>query len=120
MDTKTKRVIVTGASSGIGRATARLFLDKGDRVALLGRRREALDESAGTFLEGGSAIVVPADLSNEDETEAAVAKSVELMGGLDLLVNAAGILKSGDIGKTSLGLWDETMNLNLRSVFHIM
>jgi NAD(P)-dependent dehydrogenase (short-subunit alcohol dehydrogenase family) len=120
MDTKTKRVIVTGASSGIGRATARLFLDKGDRVALLGRRREALDESAGTFLEGGSAIVVPADLSNEDETEAAVAKSVELMGGLDLLVNAAGILKSGDIGKTSLGLWDETMNINLRSVFHIM
>ena len=120
MDTKTKRVIVTGASSGIGRATARLFLDKGDRVALLGRRREALDESAGTFLEGGSAIVVPADLSNEDETEAAVAKSVELMGGLDVLVNAAGILKSGDIGKTSLGLWDETMNINLRSVFHIM
>jgi NAD(P)-dependent dehydrogenase (short-subunit alcohol dehydrogenase family) len=120
MDTKTKRVIVTGASSGIGRATARLFLDKGDRVALLGRRREALDESAGTFLEGGSAIVVPADLSNEDETEVAVAKSVELMGGLDVLVNAAGILKSGDIGKTSLGLWDETMNINLRSVFHIM
>jgi NAD(P)-dependent dehydrogenase (short-subunit alcohol dehydrogenase family) len=120
MDTKTKRVIVTGASSGIGRATARLFLDKGDLVALLGRRREALDESAGTFLEGGSAIVVPADLSNEDETEAAVAKSVELMGGLDVLVNAAGILKSGDIGKTSLGLWDETMNINLRSVFHIM
>jgi NAD(P)-dependent dehydrogenase (short-subunit alcohol dehydrogenase family) len=120
MGTKNKRVIVTGASSGIGRATARLFLDKGDRVALLGRRREALDESAEGFLEGGSALVVPADLSDEGETEAAFAKSMELMGGLDVLVNAAGILKSGDIEKTSLGLWDETMNINLRSVFHIM
>lgn len=120
MNKGTKRVIVTGASSGIGRATSRLFLDDGAEVALLGRRRKELEETAGSHRQSERALVIPVDLSDERQTESALKAVIEQMGGLDILVNAAGILKSGDIEKTSLGLWDDTMNINLRSVFHIM
>src|SRR4030095_6542976 len=61
-----------------------------------------------------------ADLSIEPETESCVAQAVESLGGLDVLINSAGILKSGNIEASSLGLWDEMMNINLRSVFHLM
>jgi NAD(P)-dependent dehydrogenase (short-subunit alcohol dehydrogenase family) len=115
-----KGVIVTGASSGIGRATARLFLENGARVALIGRRRPRLEEAAGVYLESGSALTLPADLSNEDQTRAAFQKAAQSLGRLDVLVNAAGILKSGDISASTLSLWDESMNINLRSVFHLM
>ncbi|HEY6330704.1 MAG TPA: SDR family NAD(P)-dependent oxidoreductase, partial [Blastocatellia bacterium] len=120
MDLTNKRVIVTGASSGIGRATARLFLSKGARVALIGRDRPSLESAGAGFLERGRAFAVGADLSEEHQTESALDKATEMVEGIDILVNAAGILKSGDVEKTSLDLWDETMNINLRSVFHIM
>lgn len=113
-----RRVIVTGASSGIGRAAAELFLRQGDRVALLSRRKETLDRLAEET--GSRAIPIAADLSDERKTESAVARAVESLGGLDVLINSAGILKSGNIEASSLELWDEMMNINLRSVFHLM
>jgi NAD(P)-dependent dehydrogenase (short-subunit alcohol dehydrogenase family) len=117
---KAKRVIVTGASSGIGRATAELLFNEGATVALAGRRESALAEVAAAA-PAGAAFVVTADLSNEEQTERCIARSVEALGGqLDVLVNAAGILKGGRIEDTSLDLWDEMMNINLRSVFHLM
>jgi NAD(P)-dependent dehydrogenase (short-subunit alcohol dehydrogenase family) len=116
-----KRVMVTGASSGIGRATAGLFLSAGATVALAGRREGAMadvaQESAGA---GGKAFVVTADLSDEKRSEFCMTEASEKMGGLDVLINAAGILKSGRIEETTLELWDEMMNINLRSVFHLM
>jgi NAD(P)-dependent dehydrogenase (short-subunit alcohol dehydrogenase family) len=116
---KNKSVIVTGASSGIGRATAELLLRAGAQVALVARSRSALDRVAGSA-EGGRAYVIAADLSREEQAESAVAAAVEAMGGLDVLVNAAGIIRSGRIEDTSLGQWDDMMNINLRSVFHLM
>jgi len=115
-----KRVIVTGASSGIGRAAAERFLNEGARVALVGRRESALRDVASRCSHGGNAFVIAADLSVEKQTEAFMADATEKMGGLDVLVNAAGILKSGRIEDTSFELWDEMMNINLRSVFHLM
>ena len=117
---KAKRVLVTGASSGIGRATAELLFNEGATVALAGRRESALAEVAAAA-PPGTAFVVTGDLSNEEQTERCIARSVEALGGqLDVLVNAAGILKGGRIEDTSLDLWDEMMNINLRSVFHLM
>jgi len=113
-------VIVTGASSGIGRATARLFLENGAAVALIGRRKPQLQEAAGSYADAGKAFGIPADLSDEKQTESAFRAALERLGRLDVLVNAAGILKSGDITATTMALWDEAMNINLRSVFHLM
>jgi NAD(P)-dependent dehydrogenase (short-subunit alcohol dehydrogenase family) len=112
-----KRVIVTGASSGIGRATAELFLSRGARVALIGRRESAL---ATVVRSSQKARATSADLADETKTEAAFRQAIEWLGGLDALVNSAGILKSGNIENTSLESWDEMMNINLRSVFHLM
>ena len=120
MNNKIKNVIVTGASSGIGRATVERFLRDGNNVALVGRREKTLEEVALHCEPGGKAIVISADLSDEHQTEDCISRAVEALGGLDILVNAAGILKSGRIEDTSLDLWDEMMNINLRSVFHMM
>jgi len=114
-----KNVIITGASSGIGRATVERFLRDGNRVAMVGRRERALREAAGVAPHD-KAIVITADLADEKQTEECVKSAVQAMGGLDILVNAAGILKAGRIEDTSLELWDEMMNINLRSVFHLM
>jgi len=113
-----KRVIVTGASSGIGRATAERFLGEGARVAIVGRRMIALDEVAASDVKNRYTVV--ADLSDDNQTERCIADAVEAMGGLDVVVNAAGILKAGRIEDTTVDLWDEMMNINLRSIFHLM
>jgi len=111
-----KKILITGASSGIGRATAELFLNRGATVTLVGRREIALKEIA----SGERAVVIAADLSNEKATADCLNRAVEEMGGLDVLINAAGILKSGSIETTSLELWDDMMNINVRSVFQLM
>jgi NAD(P)-dependent dehydrogenase (short-subunit alcohol dehydrogenase family) len=119
-NTVSKKVLVTGASSGIGRATAERFLSEGATVTLVGRREGALQDIASRHSSGGKALVIAADLSDEKESERCMAEAIEMMRGLDVLVNAAGILKAGRIEDTSLGLWDEMLNINLRSVFHLM
>ncbi len=113
--------LVTGASSGIGRATALGFAAAGARVALVGRVREALAEVAREIAaQGHEALVVPADVMVEADAERAVAETVERCGGLDVLVNAAGIISNGTVETTALAAWDEMMNVNLRAVFHLM
>jgi NAD(P)-dependent dehydrogenase (short-subunit alcohol dehydrogenase family) len=114
-----KKVLVTGASSGIGRAAAELFLNMDATVTLVGRRESALEAVVNATVSG-EAFVITADLADELQTEACVSQATELMGGLDVLINAAGILKSGHIEATSMELWDEMMNINTRSVFHLM
>ncbi len=114
-----KRILITGASSGIGRATAEVFLQAGASVALAGRREEALKEVMASTSDG-KAFLIAADLSDEKQSQSCMAQAIEMMGGLDVLVNSAGILKSGNIEATSLELWDEMMNINVRSVFHLM
>ncbi len=119
-NTVSKNVIVTGASSGIGGATAERFLSEGATVTLVGRRLGALQDIASRHSSGGKAFVIAADLSDEKQSERCIAEAIEMMRGLDVLVNAAGILKAGRIEDTSLELWDEMLNINLRSVFHLM
>ena len=106
--------IVTGASSGIGRATAVRLASDGVDVVLVGRRADRLATVA------AGALCIPADLTNEGEPARVVAAAVERFGQLDILVNAAGILVAGSIENTSAGAWDQTMNVNLRAAFLMM
>jgi NAD(P)-dependent dehydrogenase (short-subunit alcohol dehydrogenase family) len=106
--------VVTGASSGIGRATALGFEREGAAVAAVGRNREALDSIRSDRLRA-----YPADLTSEAETEAAAGRILGEMGRIDILVNAAGIIATGDIETTTLRDYDRMMGINVRSVLHL-
>ncbi|HEX8853163.1 MAG TPA: glucose 1-dehydrogenase [Pyrinomonadaceae bacterium] len=116
-----KVALVTGATSGIGRATAQRFAAAGARVALVGRDGASLNEAAAEVrAHGVEAAEVWADVTDEEDARRAVAETVERFGALDVLVNAAGILTNGTVEQTSLADWDAMMNVNLRAVFHLM
>ena len=115
-----KSVLVTGATSGIGRAVARAFLDSGARVAAIGRNQMALDELSGTGDDHGEVLKLTADVTDNDELRELVDTVAAKFGGLDVLVNAAGHISSGTIEDTSLPAWDAMMNVNLRAPFYLM
>jgi len=116
-----KVALVTGASSGIGRATAQLMGKEGVRVGLVARNGERLEEVKKQIeAEGGQATVIAGDVTEPSFAEKAVAEVVNRFGQLDILVNAAGILESGTIETTTLEAWDRMMNVNLRAVFYLM
>jgi len=120
-DLEGRAALVTGATSGIGRATALRFAEAGARVALVGRDAETLSEVARQARErGGEGMEVRADVMVEEDARRAVEAAVEKFGGLDVLVSAAGIISNGTVETTTLADWDAMMNVNLRSVFHLM
>jgi meso-butanediol dehydrogenase/(S,S)-butanediol dehydrogenase/diacetyl reductase len=106
--------IVTGAGSGIGEAVARALAADGFSVALLGRRREPLEELA---RELPDALALPADAADEAAAAAAVAAAVDRFGGVDALVNNAGVGDSAAILDESLDGWESTLRSNLTSAF---
>ena len=102
MRLKNARVIVTGASSGIGRAIALEFARRGARVALASRNRPALNEVAALITsEGGSAVVIPTDVTAEGALKQMADESIRELGGIDILVNNAGQGMSATIGDAS-------------------
>jgi NAD(P)-dependent dehydrogenase (short-subunit alcohol dehydrogenase family) len=114
-------VIVTGASSGIGGATARRFAAAGYGVLAVGRNTVALDELA-VFVrtEGGRCTTVCADVTDASAPERIVAAALDAFGALDVLVNAAGIIGSGTIETTTDEAADGMMDVNLRAPFRMM
>src|SRR5262245_45897184 len=97
MELEGKVAVVTGATSGIGMATARRFAGEGARVAAVGRKKEILDKISGPQIKTYSV-----DLLNEGETAGLVQKVLNDFGGIDVLVNAAGIIANGTIENTTL------------------
>lgn len=108
-------VLVTGATSGIGRAVVRRFWESGARVMATGRNVEALME-----LAGDGVAVMDGDVADGAFRERLVRRTVERFGGLDVLVNAAGFIASGTVENTSLEDYDRMMDVNVRAVFHLM
>jgi NAD(P)-dependent dehydrogenase (short-subunit alcohol dehydrogenase family) len=108
-------LLVTGASAGIGRATAERFLDAGWNVALLARRREALEEMQEQW---PNALALPTDVTDEPAVARAFAATVESFGRIDVLFNNAGRFgPSGLIDEIALEAWQETLSVNLTGMF---
>ena len=106
-----KSILITGAGSGIGRATAAAFVKAGWSVALVGRRREALEESARVI---GGGLVLPADVTKADQVEAVFAEAVAKFGRLDALFNNAGrSSRPKTIDEMSLEDWHGVLDVNL-------
>ncbi|MCW5958961.1 MAG: glucose 1-dehydrogenase [Pyrinomonadaceae bacterium] len=116
-----KVVIVTGGSSGIGRASALLFAKNGANVVAVGRNEKELGELRLEAKESGTTVKSHlADICENTQVERVVNDTVGQFGQIDILVNAAGIIMNGSIETTQLDDWDKMMNVNVRSMFYLM
>src|SRR4029453_8250895 len=116
-----KVVIVTGASSGIGRAAALAFGREGAAVTLVSRDAAALAEVTREISSaGGRSIAFAADVTEEHSPTHIVKNTVDNFGGIDVLVNAAGVIATGTIENTTDAAWDQMMGINLRAPFRLM
>jgi 3-oxoacyl-[acyl-carrier protein] reductase len=113
-----KAALVTGASSGLGRATAITLARAGADVALVARSAEELESAREeASRSGGRALSFPVDLAREDEATRAVGRTVEAFGRIDVLVNAAGTDVPGTVEELDVEGWDRTLSVNLRAPF---
>jgi len=114
-----QRAIVTGAASGIGRGIACALAGEGMQVAILDRAAPEASEAVAASIQatGGNAFAVQADVSDEASAVAAVTGAARRMGGLDLLVNSAGVIADGPLLETPVAVFDRIMAVNVRGTF---
>jgi NAD(P)-dependent dehydrogenase (short-subunit alcohol dehydrogenase family) len=114
-----KTVLITGASRGIGAAAAREFADAGANVALVARSTDEIAEIAGEI--GEKALAIPCDVSRYSDVAAAVAATARTFGGLDVLINNAGVIDPiGQLADIDPEAWGRTIDINLKGVMHGM
>ena len=110
--------LVTGASSGIGEATAVALAEEGAMVALVARRRDRLEALAERIGGAGTALVIEADITDQAQAERAVATTVSELGRLDTLVNNAGVMLLGPIVGAPIEEWQRMVNLNVLGLLY--
>ncbi|XP_022834410.1 uncharacterized protein LOC111362108 [Spodoptera litura] len=114
MSFQDKVVIVTGASSGIGAATAIKFAEEGAKVALVGRNQEKLNNVA---KKCGNPLIIAADVSKDEDAKRVIEETLRYFGGIDVLVNNAGIVSRTNIQDNGvIPVYDRIMSTNLRAV----
>ncbi len=112
-----KVALVTGASSGIGRATALALAEEGVKLALVGRSAERLKAVAGKT--GGDVLVLPADLTEPGTVKSVVDATIQRFGRIDILLPNAGLYIPGDVAEGDPDAWDELIAINVNSVFRL-
>ena len=116
-DLSGKKALITGASGGIGEATARMLHAQGAIVGLHGTREEKLNALASEL--GDRTVVLPANLSDLDAASALGKEAEEKLEGVDILVNNAGITRDGLFARMSNEDWDDVIRVNLSAVFRL-
>ena len=117
IDFRDKRVLVTGGARGIGRGTVKAFLEAGARVAVNGRTAESTAAGIAALGDSARVLAVPGDIGTATGCEAVVSVAIETLGGLDVLVNSAGVGKVGLIEDIDEAFWDEMLDVNLKGTF---
>ena len=112
-----KRVLVTGGTRGIGRSAVEAFLDAGARVAVNGRSADSTARAVAELGDPERVVAAPGDVATASVCEAIVAAAIEGLGGLDVLVNNAGIGVDARIEDTDEAFWDATLDTNLKGTF---
>jgi NADP-dependent 3-hydroxy acid dehydrogenase YdfG len=111
--------LVTGASSGIGAATAAALSAQGAAVALVARRKDRLDELAASIRgQGGTAVVLESDITSEQQATEAVERTVAELGRLDTLINNAGVMLLGPVVDAPLSEWQRMVDLNVLGLLY--
>jgi NADP-dependent 3-hydroxy acid dehydrogenase YdfG len=114
-----KVAFVTGASSGIGEATAEALAAAGAKVALVARRKDRIDALVERISAGdGTAIAIEADISEEETAKAAVERANEELGGLDFLINNAGVMLLGPVAGADTEHWRRMIDVNLLGLLY--
>jgi NADP-dependent 3-hydroxy acid dehydrogenase YdfG len=112
--------LVTGASSGIGAATAVRLAREGATVALVARRRDRLDQVTASIAEhGGAAIPIEADVTDPEKADEVVQHTLDRLGRLDILINNAGVMLLNSALHTTIEEWDRMVSLNVSALLHI-
>jgi NADP-dependent 3-hydroxy acid dehydrogenase YdfG len=112
--------LVTGASSGIGEASARALASQGAAVAVAARRGDRLDELVREIEDdGGRALAIETDVTDRGQAEAAVDRTVEELGRLDTVVNNAGVMLLGPLLDAPVEEWDRMIELNLKGLLYV-
>jgi len=112
--------LVTGASSGIGEATARTLASRGAKVALVARRLERLERLASDIAaQGHTALAIEADITDQQQAIGAVERTVGDFGRLDILVNNAGVMLLGPVESSPTAEWDRMIDINLKGLLYM-
>jgi NAD(P)-dependent dehydrogenase (short-subunit alcohol dehydrogenase family) len=116
-----KVALITGASSGIGKATARLFAQNGAQIVVAARHENALTQISDEIrAQNGQGVAIQTDVTRFDDCKNAIKKAVSEFGRLDILVNAAGIIGTGSVENTRPEDWAYMMDVNLNGIFYLM
>jgi len=114
-----KVVVITGASSGLGEATARLLANQGATVALAARRAERIDTLAAEInAAGGKALAVATDVTDREQVKALVDASAERFGRVDVMLNNAGLMPLAPLEELKTNEWDQMIDVNLKGVLN--
>jgi clavulanate-9-aldehyde reducatase len=118
-DLNGKVAAVTGATSGIGEATALRLAEAGATVAVAGRREDRLEELAKRIADaGGTAMAVPTDVTDEPQARALIARTVDELGALNILINNAGVMLLGPVQDADVGEWKRMVEVNLLGLLY--
>ena len=112
-----KKVVVTGASRGIGFATAKAFLEAGATVAINGASDASVEKAVSALGHLGSVVAAPGDVSNAGACSWMISTAIDDLGGLDVLVNNAGVYRNLAMAETTEEIWDLVLDTNLKGTF---